>query len=200
MGTGIELKITVKDVTGFRDEQVTLTLMDGRTAEQKADDGGGIEDAAPATVTVLSSKETPTVTFSTDSIDIDEGDSETVHLLAGGMQGDEVGAVTVAVRGDADISLEQNGSPIGGTVSFGGNANAELTIVANSDPSLEDGEEKTATVSITNASGALIGDPNTVTVTVVGSTAVPVLPLVGQLLLALLLMVGGARLYRRRQG
>ena len=197
---GIPLKITVKDVTGFRDERVTLTLMDGRTAEQKADDGGGIEDAAPATVTILSSKETPTVTFSTDSIDIDEGDSETVHLLAGGMQGDEVGSVTVAVRGDADISLEQNGSPIGGSVSFGGNANAELTIVANSDPSLEDGEEKTATVSITNASGALIGDPNTVTVTVVGSTAVPVLPLFAQLLLALLLMVGGARLYRRRQG
>ena len=62
--------------------------------------------------TVLSGKETPTVTFSTDSIDIDEGESETVHLLAGGMQGDEVGAVTVAVRGDALISLEQNGSPI----------------------------------------------------------------------------------------
>ena len=39
-------------------------------------------------------------------------------------------------------------------MSFGGNANAELTIVANSDPSLEDGEEKTATVTITDASGA----------------------------------------------
>ena len=105
------------------------------------------------------------------------------------------------MRGEASISLEQNGSPIsGGAVSFGGNANAELTIVANSDPSLEDGEEKTATVTITDADGALIGDPNTVTVTVVGSTAVPVLPLFAQLLLALLLMVGGARLYRRRQG
>ena len=197
---GISLKIKAKDVTGFRDETVTLMLMDGRTEEQKNADGGAVGDAAPATVTVRSGKETPTVAFSTESIDIDEGDSETVHLLASGMQGDEVGAVTVAVRGDADISLEQNGNPIGGTVSFGGNANAELTIVANSDPSLEDGEEETATVSITNASGALIGDPNTVTVTVVGSTAVPVLPLFGQLLLALLLMVGGARLYRRRQG
>ena len=200
MGTGIALKIKAKDVTGFRDETVTLMLMDGRTEEQKNADGGAVGDAAPATVTVRSGKETPTVAFSTESIGIDEGDSETVHLLASGMQGDEVGAVTVAVRGDADISLEQNGNPIGGTVSFGGNANAELTIVANSDPSLEDGEEKNATVSITNASGALIGDPNTLTVTVVGSTAVPVLPLFGQLLLALLLMVGGARLYRRRQG
>ena len=31
-------------------------------------------------------------------------------------------------------------------------------------------------------------------------TAVPALPLIGQLLLALFLMAGGARLYRRRQG
>ena len=197
---GIEFRIEAKEVSGFRDEQVTLMLMDGRTAEKAEADGGGIDDADPATVTVLSGAETPTVTFSTDSISIDEGDSETVHLLAGGMQGDEVGSAAVRVRGDADISLEQNGSPIGGTVSFGGNANAELTIVANSDPLLEDGEEKTATVTITDASGAIIGDPGTVTVTVVGSTAVPVLPLFAQLLLALLLMVGGARLYRRRQG
>ena len=200
MGMGIELKVTVKDVTGFRDEQVTLMLMDGRTEEQMEDDGGGIENAAPATVHILSGKETPAVRFSTDSIDIDEGESESIQLLASGMQGHEVGAVSVAVRGDALISLEQNGSPVSRLVSFGGNANAELTIVSHSDPSLEDGEEKTATVSITDANDALIGDPNTVTVTVVGATAVPVLPLFAQLLLALLLMVGGARLYRRHQG
>ena len=179
---------------------ITLMVEEGRTEASKFGEGGGIEDADSATVTVLSGEDTPTVTFSTESISIDEGESKSVHLLASGMQGDEVGAVSVRVRGDADISLEQNGNPIGGTVSFGGNANAELTIVANSDPSLEDGEEKTATVTITDASGALIGDPGTVTVTVVGSTAVPVLPLFAQLLLALLLMVGGARLYRRRQG
>ena len=197
---GIPLKIKAKDVTGFRDEMISFMLMDGRTEAQIAADGGVVGDAAPATVTVLSGEETPTVTFSTESISIDEGDSETVHLLADSMQGDEVGSAAVRVRGDADISLEQNGNAISGSVSFGGHANAELTIIANSDPSLEDGEEKTATVTITDASGALIGDPNTVTVTVVGSTAVPVFPLFGQLLLALLLMVGGARLYRRRQG
>ena len=196
----ILLMITAKDASGFRDRNITLMLREGRTDASKVGDGGPIDDADPATVTVLSGEETPTVTFSTDSISIDEGDSETVHLLAGGMQGDEVGSAAVSVRGDADISLEQNGNPISGTVSFGGNANAELTIVSNSDPSLEDGEEKTATVTITDASGAIIGDPGTVTVTVVGSTAVPVLPLFAQLFLALLLMVGGARLYRRRQG
>ena len=31
-------------------------------------------------------------------------------------------------------------------------------------------------------------------------TAVPALPLIGQLVLALLMAFGGARLYRRRQG
>ena len=198
---GIVFQIEAKAVSGFRDEQFMLMLMDGRTKETMDAEGGGIDDADPATVTVLSGEETPTVSFSDDGIDINEGESESVQLLASGMQGHEVGTVTVAVRGEALISLEQNGSPIsGGAVSFGGNANAELTIRAVSDPSLEDGDEKTATVTITDANDADIGDPSAVTVTVVGSTAVPVLPLFAQLLLALLLMVGGARLYRRRQG
>ena len=197
----IVLYIKAIDVSGFRDEQITLTLMEGRTEASKMGEGGGIADAAPATVTILSGEETPTVTFSKESISIDEGDSDTVHLLAAGMQGDEVGSATVSVSGDALISLRQNGSAIsGGVVSFGGNANAELTIVSLSDPDLEDGDESTATVTITNASGANIGAPSAVTVTVVGSTAVPVLPLLGQLLLALLLTVGGARLYRRHRG
>ena len=197
---GIKLGIKATGVSGFRDEQITLTLMDGRTEAQKRGDGGAVEDSAAATVTILSGEETPTVTFSTESVSVDEGGSETVHLLADTDQGDQVGSVTVSVTGDAQLSLEQDGSPIaGGVVQFGGSANAELTIRAVSDPALEDGEEKTATVTITDASGANIGDRRTLTVTVVGSTAVPVLPLVGQLLLALLLTVGGARLYRRRQ-
>ena len=118
------------------------------------------------------------------------------------MQGDEVGTVTVAVRGEALISLEQNGSPIsGGTVSFGGNANAELTIMSQCPiQSLEDGRGEDRHDNDHGCQWRDIGDPSTVTVTVVGSTAVPVLPLFAQLLLALLLMVGGARLYRRRQG
>ena len=125
---------------------------------------------------------------------------ETVHLLADTDQGDQVGSVAVSVSGEATIVLEQGGSQIsGGVVQFGDSANAELTIRALSDLTLEDGEEKMATVTITDASGANIGDPRELMVTVVGSTAVPVLPLVGQLILALLLTAGGARLYRRRQ-
>ena len=51
-----------------------------------------------------------------------------------------------------------------------------------------------------DADGANIGDGYWFRVDVTGSTAVPALPLLGQLLLALFLMAGGARLYRRRQG
>ena len=197
---GIALTIEAIDVSGFRDEQITFTLEDGRTEAQKKGDGGGIDPSDPATVTLLSGEETPTVTFSKSSISIDEGGMDTVHLLADGDQGDQVGSAAVSVSGDALISLRQNGSSIsGGTVSFGGSANAELEIVSLSDRELEDGEEKTATVTITDASGANIGDPRAVTVTVVGATAVPALPLIGQLLLALFLMAGGSRLYRRRQ-
>ena len=198
---GIGLNIKALRVSGFRDEMISLTLADGRREAEQEDDGGGITSSAPATVTILSGEETPTVTFSKATLELDEGDSETVHLLADSDQGDQVGSATVRVSGDALISLRQDGSPIsGGNVSFGGSANAELTIVSLSDPDLEDGDESTATVTITNAGGANIGDPRAVTVTVVGSTAVPVFPLFAQLLLALLLMVGGARLYRRRQG
>ena len=197
---GIVLNVTAKDVTGFRDEMISLTVMEGRTEASKPTEGGPITASNAATVTILSGEETPTVTFSKSSVSIMEGGSETVHLLADTDQGDKVGSATVSVRGDATIVLEQDGSQVsGGIVSFGNSANAELTIRSLSDRSLEDGEEKTATVTITGAGGANIGDPRTLTVTVVGSTAVPVFPLFGQLLLALLLMVGGARLYRRRQ-
>ena len=198
---GIKLMVQAIDVSGFRDEQIMFTLTEDRTEAQMAGDGGGIAPSDPATVTILSGEATPTVTFSKASISLNEGASDTVHLLADTDQGDQVGSATVSVRGDALISLQQNGSAIsGGVVSFGGSANAELTIVALSDRELEDGQEKTATVTITDAGGATIGEQRTLTVTVVGSTAVPVLPLVGQLILALLLTVGGARLYRRRQG
>ena len=45
----------------------------------------------------------------------------------------------------------------------------------------------------------LPGDRDTLTVTVRGSTAVPVLPIISQFLLALLLVAAGARFNRRRR-
>ena len=47
----------------------------------------------------------------------------------------------------------------------------------------------------------MVGDMETNSLTfTIWDQAVPTLPLIGQLLLALFLMLGGARLYRRRQG
>ena len=40
---GITLNITAKEPSGFRDEMISLMLMDGRTEEQMTDDGGGID-------------------------------------------------------------------------------------------------------------------------------------------------------------
>ncbi len=197
---GITLRIKAIEVAGFRDEQIMLTLSDGRTEAQMNADGGGIDPSDQATVTILSGEETPTVTFSKESVTIDEGGTETVHILADTDQGDKVGSVEVSVSGEATIVLEQGGSQISNnTVQFGGSANAEVMVRALPDARLDDGEEKMATVTITNASGANIGAPRELTVTVVGATNVPVLPLVGQLILALLLTAGGARFYRRRQ-
>ena len=108
------------------------------------------------------------------------------------------------VAGDALLSLLQDGARLpanrGGayTVDLGGNTSTVLTIRADEDESLADNQAKTATVTIVDASGADIGDRDTLTVTVRGSTAVPALPLVGQLLLALLLVAGGGWLQSRR--
>ena len=84
------------------------------------------------------------------------------------------------------------------TVVLGDSASTVLTVRADEDGSLADGQTKTATVTIVDAGAADISDRDTLTVTVNGSTAVPALPLVGQLLLALLLMSGGVRLRARR--
>ena len=113
--------------------------------------------------------------------------------------------VKLSVKGDAMVALMQDGEMLEEMdgyvyVDLGDSANVRLTAQSMSDPDLMDGEMKDKTWTIMEADGAEIGDDYWLTVTVNGSTAVPALPLIGQLLLALFLMAGGARLYRRRQG
>ena len=148
----------------------------------------------------------PSVSLTTSTLTIDEGTTETVAIIAEGTLANAVMRVRVQVTGDALLSLWQDGNQLaaraGGTytVDLGGNTSTVLTIRADEDETLLDNQTKTATVTIVDAGGADIGDRDTVTVTVRGSTAVPALPLVGPLLLALLLLAGGARLYRPRWG
>ena len=201
------------DMSGYRDEMVTFSFVDESLTGTTSADGmvGDLAVGPDLVVTVQSEGEDPPeVSFATTSIDIDEGSANTVAILADGELGTEVGSVMVSMSGDAMLSLWQGDDMLeagaGGMfeVMLGTadkpSANTILTISADSDRALEDGMTSSATLTIESASGATIGGRDSLTVTVSGSTAVAALPLLGQLLLALFLMAGGARLYRRRNG
>ena len=194
------------DMANFRDMQVELSFVARSLGAGTNGADGMVANGGAVTITVDSNEATPTVSFATSSIDIDEGGTNTVAILADGELGPEVGSVMVSKSGDATLSLWQGDDMLEAgmdgmyEVDLMGSANTILTISADSDRDLEDGMTSMATLTIESANGANIGDGDSVMVTVMGSTAVPALPLVGQLLLALFLMAGGTRLYRRRQG
>ena len=149
----------------------------------------------------------PTLSFSPTDVTIDEGGETSTVLLAEGKNADDVKMVKLSVEGDAMVSLMQDGEMLeemGGYVyvDLGGNSSARLMAMSHSDPDLMDGDMAFKAWKLMEgaAEGVNIGEGYWFTVDVRGSTAVPALPLVGQLLLALFLMAGGARLYRRRQG
>ena len=198
------------DKSEFRDAMVTFSFVErsltGMSGDPPMRGLGNVAAGNTLVVTVQSNEAVPTVQFGTSSLNIDEGSTETVAILADEETGPEVDSVMVSLAGDAMLSLWLDGTMLEANdygnyeVDLMGSANAILTVSADSDPALEDGMTSMATLKIESANGADIGDGDTVSVTVNGSTAVPALPLVGQLLLALFLMAGGARLYRRRQG
>ena len=205
--TYTDLTVTAcTDMANFRDMYVELSFAAMSLASGADGVDGTITDGGAIMITVDSNEVTPTVSFATSSIDIEEGGTNTVAILADGATGPEVGSVMVSMSGDAMLSLWQGDDMLEAgmdgnyEVDLMGSANTILTISADSDRALEDGMTSTGTITIESASGANIGERDSLMVTVNGSTAVPALPLVGQLLLALFLMAGGARLYRRRQG
>ena len=189
------------DMSDFRDSTVTLAFKESSLQTP----AGRIAGGPPAIIQVLNDDPLPSVTLTTAALTIDEGMTETVAIIAEGDLANAVMQVGLEVTGDALLSLWQDRDQLparGGvtyTVDLGDSTSTVLTIRADEDESLADNQTRTATVTIVDAGGADIGDQDTLTVTIRGSTAVPALPLVGQLLLALLLMAGGARLYRRRQ-
>ena len=193
------------DKSGFQDGMVTFSFVE--SSLRGAPTGiGNVAAGNALTVTVQSNEAVPTVQFGTSSINIAEGSTETVAILADEATGPEVDSVMVSLTGDAVLSLWQDDMMLEAgmdgmfEVDLMGSANAILTVSADEDRDLEDGMTSMATLKIESANGADIGDGDTVSVTVNGSTAVPALPLLGQLLLALFLMAGGSRLYRRRRG
>ena len=184
------------DKSGFRDGAVTFSFVESSLRGMPSGIGN-VAAGNSLAVTVQSNEAVPTVQFGTSSLNIDEGSTETVAILADEVTGPEVDSVVVSLAGDAVLSLWQDGTMLEANddgnyeVDLMDSANAILTVSADSDRALEDGMTSMGTLKIESANGADIGDGDSVSVTVNGSTAVPALPLVGQLLLALFLMAGG---------
>ncbi|MXY16858.1 MAG: hypothetical protein F4Y57_07640 [Acidobacteria bacterium] len=202
-GQPAALRLTAcENRSDYRDSSVTLAF---RAASLETRDGNVVAGAS-ARIQVLNDDPVPVVEFATGTLEIDEGGSQTVVIVAEGQLGGAVMQVVIEAAGDALISMEQRGRGLDEnrdgsfTVELSAGGSARLGILADADDTLASGETKTATVRIVDTNGAELGDIDTLTVTVNGSTDVPALPLVGLLLQALLLTGIGARLYRRRQG
>ena len=198
-----ELRLTAcDDMSSFGDSTITVAFKESVLQTPN----GRIAAGPPAVIQVVNDDPVPSVSFGTVAITVDEGMTQTSAILTDGDLASLVTKVGVAVAGDALISLWQGGGRLAVnadgsyTVELDVNGSAVLTVRADEDGNLADGQTKTATVTLIGGAGADIGDRDTVTVTVRGSTEVPALPLVGQLLLALLLMAGGGWLHSRRWG
>ena len=201
--------ITVKSCTasGFRDPMVTLTILPNNLVEPAtARVRGDITVGSPLMITVDNDGAAPTLSFSPTDVTIDEGDSVSTRLIADGMNATTVGMVKLMVEGDAMVALYHEDTMLEEMdgyvyVDMGMSNSVKLTAMSMSDPDLMDGDMAyKAWKLMEGSSDAMVGDDYWFRVDVMGSTAVPALPLVGQLLLALFLMAGGSRLYRRRNG
>ena len=195
-----ELQLTACDErSSLGDLSISLAFKDSSLQTPN----GRIAAGPPAVIQVLNNDPLPVVFLPIPAIAIGEGMTQTAAVLTDGEFSNLVMKVGVSVAGDALISLRQRGRRLranaDGTyaVILDANGSAVLTIGADGDESLADNETRTATVTIVDANGADIGDKDTLTVTVRGSTHVPALPLIGQMLLGLFMMAAGAQLYRR---
>ena len=201
---GHQLTITaLPDMSGFKDPHITLTFVP-RTLNTPA--SGTIMAGAPLMIMIDSDEPVPTLSFSPTDVTINEGESVETVLIAEGAHGSEVGMVKLMVEGDADVSLMQGDKMLEEMdghvyVNLGTSNSARLTAMSHESRELADGDMAYKAWKLVEGStdGAMIGEGSWFKVDVVGSTAVPALPLIGQLLLALFLMAGGSRLYRRRQ-
>ena len=185
-----ELRLTAcDDMASLGESSITVAF---RESSLQTPDGR-IAAGPPAMIQVLNNDPLPVVSLPVPAITIDEGMTQTATILTDGEFANLVMKVGVAVAGDALISLSQGGRTLRAnadgtyTVNLDVNGSAVLTIRADGDEDLTDNQTKTATVTIVDANGGEIGKEDTLTVTVRGSTAVPALPLVGQLLLALMI-------------
>ena len=201
---GIALGIMAHDdMSGFQNPEITLAFVAKSLMGRAA---GDITAGASAMIRIESDEEIPTLSFSPTDVTINEGESVETVLIAEGAHGSEVMKVKLMVEGDADVSLMQGDKMLEEMdghvyVDLGTSNSARLTAMSHESRELADGDMAYKAWKLVEGGtdGATIGEGSWFKVDVVGSTAVPALPLIGQLLLALFLMAGGSRLYRRRQ-
>ena len=158
-------------------------------------------------ITVESDEAVPTLSFSPTDVEIDEGGSTRPCCSLKDRTLTDVGMVKLMVEGDAMVSLMQDGEMLEEmdgyvTVDLGDSNSVRLTAMSHSDPDLMDGDMaykawKLMEGSTDGATSARATGSRSMSA---ARRRCRALPLVGQLLLALFLMAGGARLYRRRQG
>ena len=210
----VELTVSANaDKADFRNHHITvsfhpraMTVFTTSPVTPTTPSLGQLMDGGSLSIMTASDESVPTVSFSPTDVSVMEGGSVTSTLLATGEFGADVGMVKLSVEGDAMVGLYRDGEMLEEMdgyvmVDLTDTNAARLTAMSYEDPDLMDGDMAHKTWMIMEADGAEIdGDADWLTVTVEGATAVPALPLIGQLLLALFLMAGGSRLYRRRRG
>ena len=129
-----------------------------------------------------------------------EGSSYEIGVSANRMVTEAEGSVEVTLMRDRSQSdADDSDFSVGSATIMAGydSATAELTVTEDMEPDSGTNDNMGEQLVLYGMAGDM--ETNALTFTI-WDQAVPTLPLIGQLLLALFLMLGGARLYRRRQG
>ena len=127
-----------------------------------------------------------------------EGKSYDIKVTANRAVTESEGSVKVTIMRDRAASdADDDDFTVSSATIMAGedSATAELMVKEDNDPDAGHADGEVLVLY------GMVGDEETNALTfTIWDEAVPALPLIGQLLLALFLMAGGARLYRRRQG
>ena len=129
-----------------------------------------------------------------------EGMSYDIGVMANRMITEAEGSVEVTLMRDRSQSdADDSDFSVGSATIMAGydSATAELMVTEDNMPDAGTDDNMGEQLVLYGMAGDM--ETNSLTFTI-WDQAVPTLPLIGQLLLALFLMAGGARLYRRRQG
>ena len=188
--------LTATEDDDYADETVTVVAT-----------GSGIDAARQVTIAVTDNDAAPeppaalVVTLGMPANvmngNIVEGESYEIVVSADRMVTEDTEVTIMRDRAASDAS-EEDYSVSSATIMAGyDSAMATLMVTEDNDPDSGTNDNMGESLVLYGMAGDMATNSLTFTI---WDQAVPSLPLIGQLLLALFLMLGGARLYRRRQG